>query len=111
MKRQIINSTDHLVLDAEKITLMKIQPKNNYFCLDVCMENIGTYTIGTFDEEEDAIEMFDDISTYLWNRAEANIYFIKNNSCISKGLAKYKEGLKTKKAKKEFKKIESLLNN
>ncbi|OGI29296.1 MAG: hypothetical protein A2287_00620 [Candidatus Melainabacteria bacterium RIFOXYA12_FULL_32_12] len=77
MKRQIINSTDHLVLDADKIMLMKIQQQNSSFCLNVCLENLGTYTIGTFDDKADAIEVFNDISGFIWNKEGANIFFLK----------------------------------
>ena len=93
MKRQIINSTNHLMLDASKVVLLKIQPqklenKQERFSLIACLDSAGSYQIGEFSDKEDAIEVFNGLSSYLWNRTETNIYFIKNESCIKKALAK-----------------------
>jgi len=103
MKRQIINYTDHIVVDAEKIILLKIHPDNEVFKLIACLDNAGTCTIGSFDDKEDAKAVFSGLSSYIWNKAGANIYGIVNNDCpYSDKKIKAKARTKSKSKEKEL---------
>ena len=102
MKRQILNTTDSILVDAEKIVLMQIQPQDDIFCLNVTLDNARTFSIASFDDREDAKEVFTGLTSYIWNNIEKNVYHIRNNDCFSKTLARMNAIKKPKRKTKEL---------
>jgi len=96
MKRQILNTTDNILVDAEKIVLMQIQQQDNIFSLNVTLDNARTFSIASFDDKEDAREVFKGLTSYVWNNVEKNVYHLANNDCYSKTLARIKAAEKPK---------------
>ena len=97
MKRQILNTTDNILLDAEKIVLMQVQQQDDIFYLNVTLDNAINLNIASFYDKDDVKEVFNGLTAYIWDKTEKNVYYIGNNDCLSKALNRIKAEEKAKK--------------